>query len=233
MDRHVRIVVGDAKSLGGNPVNFTYVSILMNKYLEIRFTNTTVRAASNRGIGIATGFLCVDEGATADLTAPVTLNGTLWKRGGGTLGFGGGLRWATNNDLSSLGTPKANKNIVLVEEGAIKASSWALANVTFSDGTGIAADAASGAMDLTGATVTAEGTIRLKADVNTLPEPTTTVVYPVVKVSAEQDATLGPAFRAARAWQGWAASLVSETDGDGNVVYSVKYRRKGTTISIH
>ena len=232
IDRHVRIVVGDAKSLGGNPVNFNYVSILMNKYLEIRFTNTTVMTASNRGIGITTGFLCVDEGKTADLTAPVTLNGTLWKRGGGTLGFGGGLRWATNNDLSSLGTPKANKNIVLVEEGAIKASSLPLANVTFSDGTGIAADAASGAMDLTGATVAAEGTICLKADANTLPEPTEEVVYPVVKVSAEQNATLGPAFRAAKVWKGWFGSLVSETDGDSNIVYSVRYEKYGTTISI-
>ena len=233
MDRHVRIVVGDAKSLGGNPVNFNYVSILMSKYLEIRFTNTTVMTASNRGIGISTGFLCVDEGATADLTAPVTLNGTLWKRGGGTLGFGGGLRWATNNDLSSLGTPKSNKNIVLVEEGAIKASSLPLAKVTFSDGTGIAADTASGAMDLTGATVTAEGTINLKADANTLPEPTATVVYPVVKVSATQNATLGSAFKATKVWKGWAATLVvSDPDGDGNVTYSVKYEKKGTVIVI-
>ena len=79
----------------------------------------------------------------------------------------------------------------------------------------------------------AAGTINLKADANTLPEPPTTVVYPVVKVSAEQNATLGPVFKAAKVWQGWIASLVSETDGDGNVVYSVKYRRKGTTISIH
>ncbi|MBR4613965.1 MAG: hypothetical protein IKO55_00030, partial [Kiritimatiellae bacterium] len=113
-----------------------------------------------------------------------------------------------------------------------KCGSLAQAAVTFSDGAGIAADAASGAMDLTGATVAAEGTICLKADANTVPEPTEEVVYPVVKVTAEQNATLGPAFRAAKVWKGWFGSLVSETDGDGNVIYSVKYGKHGTTISI-
>ena len=87
-------------------------------------------------------------------------------------------------------------------------------------------------MDLTGATVAAGGTIRLMADVNTIPEPTATVVYPVVKVSSGQDATLGPAFKAAKVWKGWAATLVSETDEEGNVTYSVKYGKKGTVVLI-
>ena len=230
---HVRLVVGDAKSLGGNPETFTYNLQKLANYTELRFTETTVQTAANRGFGVSLGIIRVDEGATADLTAPVTLKGTLYKVGAGTLGLGGGIRWATNNDLADTTGPSANKNIVLVKEGAVKGGSLAQAAVTFSDGAGIAADAASGAMDLTGATVTAEGSVCLKADANTLPEPTTNAAYPVVKVTAEQNATLGPAFRAARAWQGWAVSLVSETDGDGNVVYSVKYRRKGTTVLIH
>jgi hypothetical protein len=116
---------------------------------------------------------------------------------------------------------------------AIKGSSLAQAAVTFSDGTGIAADTASGAMDLTGATVTAEGTIYLKAGVNNLPEPTQAVTYPIVKVSAAQAAELGDKFKAARSpWRGWPVTLLSETDADGNVTYSVKYEKKGFVMSI-
>ena len=229
---HTRIVVGDAKALGGNPKTFTYDAQKLTDYAELRFTNTTVQTAFNRGLGVGVGIVRVDEGATADLTAPVTLKGTLYKVGAGTLGFGGGIRWAENNDLTDTTAPAAGENVLLVKEGAIKCGSLAQAAVTFSDGAGIAADAASGAMDLTSATVTAEGAICLKADANTLPKPTEPVVYPVVKVSAEQNATLGTAFRAAKAWKGWFGTLVSETDGDGNVIYSVKYGKKGTVISI-
>ena len=88
-------------------------------------------------------------------------------------------------------------------------------------------------MDLTSATVTAEGTIRLRVIMNTVSEPTEEVRYPVVKISSAQAATLGPAFRAAQSpWQGWAAKVISESDGEGNIVYSVKYFKKGTSVLI-
>ena len=229
---HTRVIVGDAKALGGNPKTFKYDAQKLTDYAELRFTNTTVQTASNRGFYVTNGILRVDQGATADLTAPVTMNGTLRKFGAGTLGFGGGIRWAANNDLTDTTAPAEGENVVLVKEGAIKGGSLAQAVVTFSDGAGIAADAASGAMDLTGATVTAEGTICLSVDVNKVPKPTEEVSYPVVKVSSAQNATLGPAFAAAKTWKGWAAKVVSESDGEGNVVYSVKYWERGTTVLI-
>jgi hypothetical protein len=37
---------------------------------------------------------------------------------------------------------------------------------------------------------------------------------------------------AAKAWKGWAATLVSDTDGEGNVTYSVKYGKRGTVVVI-
>ena len=223
-DRHVRLVVGDAKSLGGDEASFTWNKIALVDYGEIRFTKTTVMTAANRGIGMIDAFLRVDEGQTVTLMAPVSLyGGTLYKAGAGTLLFGGGILWRKT---------VAKGSNIRVQEGAIKVASLDKGAVTFADNTGIVADESIGVMDLTGATVTAEGSIYLKADANTLPEPMTAVVYPVVKVSAEQDATLGPAFRAARAWKGWAATLVSDTDGDGNVTYSVKYEKKGTVIVI-
>ena len=223
-DRHVRLVVGDAKALGGDQASFTWNKIALVDYGEIRFTNSTVMAQANRGIGMIDAFLRVDEGQTVTLMAPVSLyGGTLYKAGTGTLLFGGGIVWKKT---------VAKGSNIRVQEGAIKVASLDKGAVTFADNTGIVADESIGVMDLTGATVTAEGSIYLKADANTVPEPTEEVVYPVVKVSAEQDATLGPAFRAARAWKGWAATLVSDTDGDGNVTYSVKYEKKGTVIVI-
>ena len=229
---HTRIVVGDAKALGGNLKTFKYDAQKLTDYAELRFTNTTVQTAFNRGLGVGVGIVRVDEGATADLTAPVTLKGTLYKVGTGTLGLGGGIRWVSNNDLTDTTAPAAGKNIVLVKEGTIKGGSLAQAAVTFSDGAGIAADAASGATDLTEATVTAEGTICLSVDVNTVPAPTEEARYPVVKISAAQDATLGSAFAAKSPWKGWAAKVVSESDGEGNVIYSVKYFKKGTSVLI-
>ena len=230
---HTRIVVGDAKSLGGNPAAFTHDLILLDDYAEIRFTNTTVQTASNRGLYAVNGILRVDEGATAALTAPVTLAGTLRKTGAGTLALGGGIRYAANDDLTDATAPEADKNIVLVQEGAIKGSSLAQAAVTFSAGAGIAADGESGAMDLTGATVEADGTIYLKADENTVSAPEATVEYPVTKVTSAQNETLVAKFAAAKSpWKGWSAKLKTATDGSGNVVYSVLYGKKGFTVTI-
>ena len=229
--RHTRIVVGDAKSLGGNPAVFTHNSIMLDDYAEIRFTNTTVQTAAKRGLCVTNGILRVDSGATASLTAPVTLAGTLRKVGTGTLALGV-VRYAANDDLADATAPEEGKNVVLVQEGAVKGSSLDQAAVTFSDGAGIAADTAYGAMDMTSATVAAEGTISLKADANTLPEPTEPVVYPIVKVTATQNATLGPAFRAVKVWKGWGAELVSETDAKGNVTYSVRYEKTGFAMTI-
>ncbi len=230
---HVRIVVGDAKSLGGNTAEFSCTKIVLNRYSEIRFTNTTVQAASNRGLYVSMGMINVDSGKTADLSAPMTLYGTFYKIGGGTLGLGGGVRWAVNDDLTDLSEPKSGKNKMLIKEGGIKCSSLKYAAVTFSDGTAIVADDKSGAMDLTGATVTAEGTIYLTADGNTLEEPAQAVTYPVVKVSATQAATLGARFKAKKSpWSGWPVTVVSNTDKDGNVIYSVKYEKKGFVMSI-
>jgi hypothetical protein len=182
------------------------------------------------------GMINVDSGKTADLSAPMTLYGTFYKIGGGTLGLGGGVRWAVNDDLTDLSEPKSGKNKMLIKEGGIKCCSLKHAAVTFSDGTAIIADDKSGAMDLTGATVTAEGTIYLTADGNTLEEPTKAVVYPVVKVTAAQADEFGAKFKARKSpWRGWPVTVVWETivDGDNEyVIYSVKYEKKSFVMSI-
>jgi hypothetical protein len=203
--------------------------VKLEDYAEIRFTNTTVQTAANRGFGVSNGILNVDDGKFVDLTAPVTLQGELRKFGAGTLGFGGGIRYNKDNDLTV--EPEQGKNVLFVKEGGIKASSLTGLNVTFSANTSIVTGGE--AMDLTGATVTAEGTIYLTADGNTLEEPTQAVTYPVVKVSATQAETLGAKFKAKKsAWSGWPVTVVSNTDKDGNVTYSVKYEKKGFVMSV-
>ena len=127
--------------------------------------------------------------------------------------------------------PEQGKNVLFVKEGGIKANSLTGLNVTFSANTSIVSG--DEAMDLTGATITAEGTIYLTADGNTLEEPAQAVTYPVVKVSAIQAATLGAKFKAKKSpWSGWPVTVVSNTDKGGNVIYSVKYEKKGFVMSI-
>ena len=221
---HVRIIVSNANSLGGNPIEFIEDAITLDDYAEIQFTDTTVQTAANRGLYVTDGILNVAQGKTADLLAPVTVPklGILRKIGDGTLGFGGGI------------TFKHVNNSLLVQAGAIKGSALKYGKVTFSEGAAIAADKNSGAMNLTGvSSINAGETIYLTADGNTLEEPTKAVVYPVVKVTAAQAAEFGAKFKARKSpWRGWPVTVVSETDADGNVTYSVKYEKKGFVMSI-
>ncbi|MBQ9741259.1 MAG: hypothetical protein IJV91_10010 [Kiritimatiellae bacterium] len=54
-----------------------------------------------------------------------------------------------------------------------------------------------------------------------------------MKVTASQAATLGARFKAKKSpWSGWPVTVVSNTDKDGNVTYSVKYEKKGFVMSI-
>ena len=54
-----------------------------------------------------------------------------------------------------------------------------------------------------------------------------------MKVTASQTATLGVKFEAKKSpWSGWPVTVVSNTDKDGNVTYSVKYEKKGFVMSI-
>lgn len=223
-ENHVRIVVSNANSLGGNPIEFIEDAITLDDYAEIQFTDTTVQTAANRGLYVTDGILNVAQGKTADLLAPVTVpkHGILRKIGDGTLGFGGGI------------TFKHVNNSLLVQAGAIKGRALKYGQVTFSEGAAIAADKNSGAMNLTGVnSINAGETIYLTADGNTLEEPTKAVVYPVVKVTAAQAAEFGAKFKARKSpWRGWPVTVVSETDADGNVTYSVKYEKKSFVMSI-
>lgn len=232
-DKHVRIVVGSFASLGGNPATFVHDAQKLSNFAELHFTNTTVQTASNRGLFVENGIVRVDQGATADMIAPVTLKGTFRKVGAGTLGLAGGIRWAQNDDLADMTQPAEGANMVLIQEGAIKGGALSGANVTFAAETAIVADAVSGALDLSDATVVASGNVYLTADANTLPAPTQNVTYPIVKVSSAAATALGASFQLMKSpWRGWQATLVSEPDGLGAVLYSLKYAKRGFALLV-
>ena len=141
---HVRIVTGDARSLGGGNAEFLHNAIQLGNYSELRFTNTTEFAESRRGFLISeNGCLNVDEGKTATLRAPLTLDGTLRKTGDGTLALGGRMRFGLNDDLEDATAPTADRNVVLVQSGALKvAGADAIdgAAVSFADGSSLHLD---------------------------------------------------------------------------------------------
>ena len=118
---HTRIVVGDGRNLGGTLSAFRHDSLKLHNYSELRVTNTTEFAEATRGFLILTnGIINVDDGKTASLSAPVTLHGTLIKTGGGTLAFGGPLRFGINDDLEDVTVPEAGYNVIDMRSGALK-----------------------------------------------------------------------------------------------------------------
>ena len=141
---HVRIVTGDARSLGGGNAEFRHNAIQLDNYSELRLTNTTEFAEANRGLLISeNGCLNVDDGKTATLRAPLTLDGTLRKIGDGTLALGGRMRFGLNDELEDEIAPTADRNVVLVQSGSLKvvgAGALDGVAVSFADGTSLHLD---------------------------------------------------------------------------------------------
>ena len=141
---HLRIVAGDARSFGGGNATFLHNAVQLGNYLELHLTNSTEFTESRRGFLISgNGCLNVDDGNTATLRAPITLDGTLRKTGGGVLSLGGRMRFGLNDDLEDATAPTDGNNAVLVQSGALKAvGADALdgAALTFSEGTSLHLD---------------------------------------------------------------------------------------------
>jgi hypothetical protein len=141
---HMHVVIGDARNLGGGNATFLHDAVTLKGYTEIRVTNTTEFAESNRGfLVLENGCLNIDDSMTATLRAPATLDGTLRKTGGGTLALGGKLRFGTNDDLEDGTGPTDGRNAILVQSGALKVvgvDALDGAALTFSEGTSLHLD---------------------------------------------------------------------------------------------
>lgn len=230
---HTRIVVGDAKSLGGDSDLFAHNKITLSDYAEIRFTNTTAMAAANRGLYVnGNATINVDGGCTATFSQPLTLNGTLRKTGTGTLGLGGKMRYGANDDIDDETPPTSGANAIVVKAGSIKAKNVSGVDISFEAGTAVATDFEYGALDVSDAMVTIADTLYVGADANAvMPPEGESLTLPVVRMTDGQSAAIGHKLRAKRVWKGLAATLLRES-ADGVTIYSVRYSRIGTCVTI-
>ena len=145
-DVHVWLYMTDGRNLGGPLPAFSHNALTVNDWgrlvaLDDESDNVVLDQA-NRGVCVNwVGQFDVPK-ATTTLTIgnPLTLAGNLYKRGAGTLVLASPLRFAENDDVVDIGTPRANSNLVTVAEGALGvASARALdgAAITFKSGTSL------------------------------------------------------------------------------------------------
>ena len=141
---HVWLYMNDGRNLGGPIPAFSYNALSVNDWGRLvaldEKSNDLVLDQANRGIWVGwVGQFDVPK-ATTTLTIrnPITLSGNLYKRGAGTLALASPLRFAENNNVDEIGTPRANSNLVTVTEGSVKVTHPDALNgaaVTFAEGT--------------------------------------------------------------------------------------------------
>ena len=145
-DVHVWLYMTDGRNLGGPLPAFSHNALTVNDWGRLVAldddSDNVVLDQANRGVCVNwVGQFDVPK-ATTTLTIgnPLTLAGNLYKRGAGTLVLASPLRFAENDDVADIGTPRANSNLVTVAEGALGvASARALdgAAITFKSGTSL------------------------------------------------------------------------------------------------
>ena len=130
---HMDVVIGDARNLGGPLPEFTYNALQIQNCSMLKVKNDVTLGTENRGIYVTSGKggFVTPEGTTLTIKEKLTLNGSFYKHGAGTLALGGEL------DLKNASAK------CLVREGAVKVLSDAAVaglDLKFSDGTAIVLD---------------------------------------------------------------------------------------------
>ena len=125
-DVHVWLYMTDGRNLGGPLPAFSHNALTVNDWGRLvaldDASDNVVLDQANRGVCVNwVGQFDVPK-ATTTLTIknPITLTGNLYKRGAGTLVLASPLRFAENDDVADVGTPRANSNLVTVTEGSVK-----------------------------------------------------------------------------------------------------------------
>ena len=244
---HMHVVVGDGRSLGGGNATFLHDAVTLKDYTEIRVTNTTAFAEANRGFLVSeNGCLNIDDSMTATLRAPVTLDGTLRKIGGGTLALGGRLRFGLNDDLDDATAPTDGRNAILVQSGALKvvaADALDGAALTFSEGTSLHLDVRSadagmqaGGFVFTNAlsSIMSGGTLPVVFDGGSPEDVAAGVTVPVCTVDAEEAEAMVRRFSA---WIDTGAKrrhgmLSASANGDGTATVKATFRPSGFYMCI-
>ena len=131
----------DGRSLGGAMPSWTYDGHKFNAYTHFVPLASTTLERENCGIYVADyARIVCNEGITLTVKERVTWNGEIKKLGAGTLAWGGEAPYFTTNGGT---TPVANKNKLVVAEGALRAASseaFRGVAVTVADGATLAVD---------------------------------------------------------------------------------------------
>ncbi len=117
-DETLELYFNNGWALGGDTPDWTYDAVRLNNYARLRPTESLTLSAKNRGIFVdGYGRIVCDEAVDFTLMERLTYNGELLKRGAGTLSLGGEAPFFTTDGGT---TPTANKNLLVIEEGALK-----------------------------------------------------------------------------------------------------------------
>ena len=232
MDICCRVVISDAKNLGGARAAYAYDALHIEHYAKLVIReDVTLANGLNRGVSIGDiGRLWQPAGKTLTINQPITLWGNLSKEGPGTLVLGGSsLKF---NGATQADAPTANSNLVTVAEGALKVTNAAAldgAAITFKSGTSLIVDpAATAATALrcvkSGSSLTAEGGSLTVA----FGEATATICEPVICTATRGDL----AFTVVRP-NGYKVTVLDPTESDGVYTYKARLERTGLVLVVH
>ena len=225
---HVRVVVGDGRSLGGTLSAFRHDSLKLRQYAELRVTNSTMFAEATRGVLIsANGEMNIDNGMVATFAAPLTLDGVLRKTGGGVLALSAPVRFGLNNNLSDATAPTEGRNLIRVEQGGVKIGSCT--GVKFS----LAADGCL-VVGLDGPIVNTsgenpfesdDGVLRVAPD-GAIDKPESKMTMPLLTVASDVADAVEAMLVVTPPWRGVKARIVRE-DGATTTTFKAMFEPKG------
>lgn len=142
-DVMLTLYVTDGRNLGGPLDVFAYDALTLSGWSKLAATNSIALNQTNRGVFVdGNGQVEIVEDATMALMNPLTLNGSLLKRGAGTLALGGELRFG---DGEATTVPATDENVIEVSEGWVKplaTNSFDGAALVFGTGAGLRLDVA-------------------------------------------------------------------------------------------
>ncbi len=237
-------------NLGGKLDEMTYDALALTAYGTFATTNSfAITAANNRGIfvGSTTGRVDVTEGETLAVGTQLTLDGTLVKRGAGTLALGGTLRFGPDGEGAVPSAATAAPTIH-VTEGALGVSAADAVNgaqVIVDSAASLSLDVVSAAGDLVtygirntlaAAPFVAEGAATIRLKVGGTPASDATFECALFTAAdatayAAMDAIITPVRE--RGLRGWSMTCVSRPNGDGSVTKVATFERRGLILLVH
>lgn len=211
--------VAEAVSLGGPCAAFNAASISIANYSMVSPDKSMTLEAENRGITVdSNGGFLVEEGLTLTVKEPLVVNGTLYKKGAGTLALGGDVSFGAKGKalqvLAGAVTPLADVAVAGFD-------------TTFADGTSVVLDPTAETVDGFTGTVAAAGAVSVVLDVSKATRGTT-YALPVCTLASDA-ADLTSVFVAAHV-RGFTTKVEKVTLGDGRVRYQLKAEPKGLCL---